>query len=524
MNFLKISPLRFFVLGAGITLALNFALYFSQKLGEEGKPVSTSIAKFPAMSPQISTWFSGDAEKGKILTNGMGMRFVRLPDLEIAFGTHEVTREQFRFFAEAAGMTDHRWLSRITRAGLSQPDDHPVVNVSWEEATKFCEWLSEQENMTFRLPTDYEWSVAAGLKPETSFQSPALRSKQAAEEYFWGKKWTTDLAVENYADKSFASVTGGTGCFPFDDTYPATAPAGSFLPNELGIYDMGGNVSEWVYDWYQDRDEYKTVRGASYGSGMLHKEIHYKGFRTMATPSFRSEYFGFRVVAETSDKLYTVKVDAPAPAETRMIPAMLPIEDSTELPYETASIASPDEMIVNPFPTTVTQDIVEPMVPMEEIALRASQDITKPVVVTYTGKDGINLREDTSFGSSNRLGAIYPQSKIPLTQIGEDTEVDTETWVNIEVQGWIPTKVNSYTFLEDQGNGTWKVVWSKPNDRYVAMRTGPSSDDTLISKVNYGSIVTETDSKTIGSRHYIYAKFSGWVVKRNSSRSYIKDL
>ncbi|MDF1815878.1 MAG: SUMF1/EgtB/PvdO family nonheme iron enzyme [Verrucomicrobiales bacterium] len=538
MKFFRMSPVKFFVAGAGITLVLNCFLYISQ-LVTDHEVSSVSVSKTPKFGSLISKAFAGDADsrnKAGVFTNGMGMHFVPLPDLDIGFGVYEVTKEQFRFFAEATGLEEKRWLNRVTRAGLSQPDNHPVVNVSWEEATRFCEWLSKQENTVFRLPTDYEWSVAAGLDPETSFLSPCLRSKDAPEEYFWGEKWQTENPVGNYADKSHESITGSTGCFPFDDGYPATAPVGSFLPNKFGIYNMGGNVSEWVYDWYRSRDEFKTVRGASYGSGLLHKEAHYKGFRAMSTPAFRSEYFGFRIVAENLEKLHAVdsaiapEIASAAPAvETPVdMPAQVQVYDPPV--YNSATVAVQEMVASFPAFAPSTEEVaVEPPVPTADespaLAMEAVDPAgTKPVWVTYTGKDGVNLREDQSFESGNKLGAIFSQSTMPLLQIGEDVRIDTETWVNVEVKGWLPTKNSTHSYLADQGDGTWKVTWSKPNDRFVAMRAGTSSEDTLISKVSYATVVEELDQETIGSRHYILAKFSGWVVKQNTSRSYISDL
>ena len=544
MNFLKMSPLKFFALGAGITLALNLSLYVSQLVSEDSQS-SITKSRAPQLASKITRWLAGNAdEAGSTYKNGMGMTFVKLPDMDIGFATHEVTREQFRFFAESVGLEDQTWLNRITKAGITQPDDHPIVNISWEEANQFCQWLSKQEGIEFRLPTDYEWSIAAGLSPETSFLSPCLRSKEAPEEYFWGKTWSTDKPFENYADKSHQSITGSAGCFAFDDGFPATAPVGSFLPNQLGIYDMGGNVSEWVYDWYRSRDEFKTVRGASYGSGTLHKEVHYKGFRAMSTPAFRSELFGFRIVAEDVSQLHPVSpeeasIEKPSLAfepvsipDTSMqvaaasIPASMlegeiplayspPVYDSTPVPDQPA--------IIEPFPTFTSEApvVTEPIAiekPIEEPVA------TKNVRVTYTGKDGINIRSSQSFGSSNKLGAVFAQSAIPLSQTGDDARVDTETWVKVEATGWLPTKNSTHTYLKNQGNGTWKVVWNKAGDRYVSMRSKASSESTLISKVNYGTVVEELDTKKIGSRHYVFAKFSGWVVKKNSSRSYISDL
>ena len=513
MSYQKASPAKSFLVGITISI-LSILGYFSYQHLTTGREIAISSVKSPVAGIQVSNWLSGNADGSakeagpELFVNGMGMKFVRLPGLEIAFGIHEVTREQFRFFAESVGMEELAWLNRITPAGLSQEDNHPVVNVSWEEATRFCEWLSKQEGIAFRLPTDYEWSVAAGLDRETSFLSPGERSEKAAAKYFWGNKWQTGTPVENYADKSHETMTGSTGCFPFDDGFPATAPVGSFPPNHLGIFDMGGNVSEWVYDWFRGRDEFKTIRGASFSSGMTNKEVHRIGFRSMSEPSTRSERFGFRIVAEISDKLHRATGE-----EAISVEKSEPVLESAIA----AAVLEYDGPVIEP--PVPNESIATVPLPYEDALIQK-----KAIRVTYTGKDGINVRKDRSFGSGNILGAILKQSTIPLQQIGEDSRVDTETWVNVEVTGWMPTKNSTHIFLKDQGDGTWRVVWNKPGDRFVAMRSGVSSDNTLICKVSYDTVVEEIEAREVGNRHYIKATFTGWAVKKNVSRSYISDI
>jgi len=107
-----------------------------------------------------------------------------------------------------------------------QTDQHPVVLLSWDDAVAFCTWAGA------RLPTEAEWEYAA-------------RGGRTGLVYGWGNEASLDQA--NYgADQCCAGATGGA------DEWLTTAPVRSFLPNDFGLYDMAGNVWEWVAGWLDD--------------------------------------------------------------------------------------------------------------------------------------------------------------------------------------------------------------------------------------------------------------------------------
>ncbi len=171
-------------------------------------------------------------------------------------GITEVTVGQFRAFVEATGyksdaerdekggwgwnesIGDFEKDSRYTwrNPGFPQTDDHPVVNVSWNDAVAFCKWLSRKEGRTYRLPTEAEWEYACRAGTTTA--------------YYHGEDPEGLAAVGNVADETAKEKFSGWTTISGRDGYIFTAPVARFRPNAFGLYDMHGNVWEWCSDWY----------------------------------------------------------------------------------------------------------------------------------------------------------------------------------------------------------------------------------------------------------------------------------
>ena len=173
--------------------------------------------------------------------------------------------------------------------GFKQEDTHPVVNVSWEDANAFCEWLTKKElaegkikaGQKYRLPTDAEWSVAVGLGKEKS-GTPEEKSEGIKDMYPWGKEWPPPVGAGNYYK------------ILKDEKFDYTSPVGSFASNKDGLHDMGGNVWEWCEDKYSPTSTGRVLRGASwsiYGPDFLlsSRRLNY-------APAYRYSYVGFRCV------------------------------------------------------------------------------------------------------------------------------------------------------------------------------------------------------------------------------------
>lgn len=154
-----------------------------------------------------------------------------------------------------------------------QADHNPVVGVSWNNTQSYVQWLSEKTGRAFRLPTEAEWEYAVRAGGNAA--------------YLWGN---------NQANCS------GTGC---GDSYEYTAPVASFSANAYGLYDMHGNVWEWVGE--MRRSNYAnplsivklatlgTLRGGSWNSIPL---LLRSANRITSGISSRNYNFGFRIAID----------------------------------------------------------------------------------------------------------------------------------------------------------------------------------------------------------------------------------
>ena len=172
-------------------------------------------------------------------------------------GTYEVTRGQFAAFVQATGYKTEGErdgqggvgidpkTGKIKRdkaftwrnPGFPQGDSHPVVCVSWNDAVAFCEWLSQKEGKTYRLPTEAEWEYACRAGTTTVFSN--------------GDDPRKLVEVANILDEAYTEMPPRPQP-DLNDGYAGTAPVGSFHPNAFGLYDMHGNAWEWCQDRYDE--------------------------------------------------------------------------------------------------------------------------------------------------------------------------------------------------------------------------------------------------------------------------------
>ena len=212
-------------------------------------------------------------------------------------GRTEVTFEEYDRFATATGRTlpgDEGW-GRGRR---------PVINVSWDDAAAYADWLSEQTGQRFRLPTEAEWEYAARAGTQ------AVRPWSGGLEAACGYANVFDQNNSGEIKKRY-EITWDP--FPCQDPYAYTAPVGSFRKNGFGLYDAMGNVWEWVQDCYHEnyagappdgtaweprkpKDcRLRVIRGGSWfdGPGTLRSAARW------FDPVYRDDFIGFRLAQDS---------------------------------------------------------------------------------------------------------------------------------------------------------------------------------------------------------------------------------
>ena len=208
-----------------------------------------------------------------------------------AMGKYEVTFEKYDAFCKA---TNRKKMSARLGGffiGYSQRGNYPVINASWEDANTYAKWLSKKTGKRFRLPTEAEWEYAARAGSSTK--------------YSWGNEIGTNNANCNACGSKWDNRK--------------TAPVGSFQPNAFGLYDMHGNVREWVSDcfggsyssspgdgsaWLGDDCKSRVLRGGSW----YHTPWSVRSaFRIRGPTNVRLDRGGFRLVQELDLPTYRNK-------------------------------------------------------------------------------------------------------------------------------------------------------------------------------------------------------------------------
>jgi formylglycine-generating enzyme len=214
----------------------------------------------------------------------------------------EVTVGQFRRFVASAGykteterlgggnthkrtsLTDyiHDPALSFEAPGYPVTDESPAMQITWNDAVAFCQWLGREENAVYRLPTEAEWEFAcrAGTTTEFSYGDDL----DVLHDYGW-----------------FGNESKGRA-----------APVGTKRPNPFGLYDMHGNAREWCADWYgatwykksPTEDPTGPATGTTRvlrGGKWLNKPTFLRSaYRFDMWPTYRSQYFGFRVACEVA--------------------------------------------------------------------------------------------------------------------------------------------------------------------------------------------------------------------------------
>jgi serine/threonine protein kinase len=228
------------------------ALAFGKELGDFWKERKKDLSVIPELVKRLEA------------------KLLPVPGTEVLLSKTEFTVGEWKWYLKAEGLPD--W--QPPAKDWTQTDEHPVVLISWNKAKEFCEWLSKVTGKEWRLPTNAEWEAAVGTST-----------------YPWGDYYPPKWDDGNYAilpdgkdDPKRVGVDGILG----------TTPVGFFKPNALGFYDLGGNVTEWMLDGFDPKDQksLRVLRGGNWGINANLARSASRGI----TPSFAFNSFnGFRL-------------------------------------------------------------------------------------------------------------------------------------------------------------------------------------------------------------------------------------
>jgi len=239
--------------------------------------------------------------------------------------TTEVTIRQFRLFIEAtqyvveserdgtgawgfnadSKQCEGRSLQYSWQdVGTEQTDQQPVVNVTWNDAIAYCEWLSQTEKRIFRLPTEAEWEYCCRAGSTTRYSLSNAPTNSPTDLLSQARVLNPESADPSLHVQDLSLSA--------DDSIRFTESVASYSANAFGLFDMHGNVWEWTSDWYGE-DYYRDSptndpKGPSNGVVRVRRGGAWNSFPLWARASFRNwnrpdtrcANLGFRVVAEAT--------------------------------------------------------------------------------------------------------------------------------------------------------------------------------------------------------------------------------
>ena len=242
------------------------------------------------------------ADSGAVMPDGMvfvkgGTFSMGSPSTEADRGSdetqHQVTLSDFYIGKYEVTQKQWRDVMGSDPSNFKNCEQCPVEQVSWTDAQEFIKKLNQQTGKTYRLPTEAEWEYAA-------------RGGANTKRYLYAG--VTELAsLDKYANFCDNNCEYNWKTASANDGYKSTSPVGKFLPNELGLHDMSGNVYEWCSDWYSS-DYYKSSpskdpTGPSSGSDRVIRggswfndpQFCRAAYRDYYAPGGRYDYVGFRL-------------------------------------------------------------------------------------------------------------------------------------------------------------------------------------------------------------------------------------
>ena len=200
------------------------------------------------------------------ILNSFSVETVKIPNKNYEMGMYPITIAEYMHFVQETDSHYPEWIENDSKyKDINLTDNAPIIGVSWYDAIAYCKWLSEKTGKRYRLPYDRnEWLYSAGINK--------IEDIEEYGKYAWYK----------------------------DNSQNTTHIVGEKLPNELNLYDMYGNVWEWIDEDFENlaRDEQSpgfddiTICGGGWNSNMTDSYIlgHH--------PYFKENYIGFRILLE----------------------------------------------------------------------------------------------------------------------------------------------------------------------------------------------------------------------------------
>jgi len=325
---------------------------------------------------------------------------------------HEVTLGQFRQFVEETGykteaerdgtggygsvdgnlVQDLRFVWNAD-LGFPQTDDHPVVNVSWNDAMAFCQWLSKRQGIAYDLPTEAQWEYACRAGTTTSWHCGD--SDTTLQEYAW---FETNSGLK-------------------------THPVRQLKPNAWGLYDVHGNAWEWCADWHgadyyaqalpsdpsgPGTGAYRVFRGGSWHG---HAGGCRSAFRYDRSPDHRNHNLGFRVISVLGDEKVGVEGADQAGVKTPTVRAHSPDGPSKPSVGPEAKDAAMSEP-----PADADNDLPLP-IPLERRFGLEREETRLPEVIALDLLDHKNLAIVMGWGMVDRVDLVSGDSTILFSKM-----------------------------------------------------------------------------------------------------------
>lgn len=222
-------------------------------------------------------------------TNSLGMAFRALPEhSSLLMCVHETRERDLAAFRQTVTPTPHLAASCV----------------NWHEARRFCEWLTMKEQAAgllsshsrYRLPSDHEWSMAAGIAHREAAGTPESKSERVTNEWSWGRSWPPPANAANCLGAEGATAMESSPIPSFRDRNTRIANAWDYYQPRIGYCSLTGNLWEWCEDEFRPGTDWRVLRGGSWKNNR--PESLLLSHRTHDPSTYRSDSVGFRVVLE----------------------------------------------------------------------------------------------------------------------------------------------------------------------------------------------------------------------------------